>query len=63
MNRFDCCDNMNTFRELMGQLNHTGNDGLSCKNDDTGTMVEIFEAFGTPGMALKSKLKVKEINR
>ena len=53
---------MNTFGELMGQLNDTANIGLSCKDDDIGE-VEIFEAFGTPGMALESRLKVRALNK
>ena len=62
-NRFECsCDNVNTFGELMGQLNDTANIGLSCKDDDIGE-VEIFEAFGTPGMALESRLKVRALNK
>ena len=57
-NRFDCtCDNVDTFGELMGQLNHTANKDLSCKNKKTE--VKIFEAFGTPGMALESTLEVR----
>ena len=68
MNRFDCsCDNVNTFGELMGQLNHTASNGrgrgLSCKNDDTGKMVEIFEYLGTPGMKLASTLKVRTLQK
>ena len=62
-NRFNCsCNNLDTFGELMGQLNHTANNGLSCKDDDIGE-VEIFEAFGTPRMALESTLEVGALQK
>ena len=59
-NHFSCsCDNVNTFNELMGQLNDTANEELSCKDNNTGTEAKIFEAFGTPRMALERTLKVR----
>ena len=59
-NHFSCsCDTVNTFNELMGQLNDTANEDLSCKDNNTGMEVKIFEAFGTPRMALERTLKVR----
>ena len=54
---------MNSFGELMGQLNDTANQDLTCKNNDTGEEIKIFEAFGTPGMALESTLEVRALQQ